>query len=324
MSAFVSVRSLAWSFFSLRPHDQRRITDASVPPAPLALPPRPPPPTGAGALVVRARRVIGIARRMNARDALAAAHELDERGATRVGRRLVAGLVEEAAGRARQEDRVVLFQVLGGEHGRIPRRVGRPRARLLAQLLDRLRRQRNRRVLVARRWDAREDQHLVRLRRLGWRGRRQRRHHLLDVARARNGRLLAASAARIVQPRRRRAGDELRRAATATKAPAARRPAPPAPAAGAAGGPSAAFSAVESCSCVTEPDFWVSAASYHASNAVLSSAAVTDPSLSASKSVNSCGPTEETRLARRRQPPVPAPARLPAAPAPSSQSVRCR
>src|SRR5690349_17488271 len=46
MSAFVIVRSLACSFFSLRPQDQRRMTVASVPPAPLALPrpkPRPPP-----------------------------------------------------------------------------------------------------------------------------------------------------------------------------------------------------------------------------------------------------------------------------------------
>src|SRR6476469_939369 len=55
-------------------------------------------------------------------------------------------------------------------------------------------------------------------------------------------------------------------------------PAPPAPrplgapAAGAAGSPSAAFSAVESCSWLTEPDFWVSAASYQPSKTVLSSA----------------------------------------------------
>src|SRR5580765_1454834 len=67
-------------------------------------------------------------------------------------------------------------------------------------------------------------------------------------------------------------------------------PAPPAPAAGGACGPSAAFSAVESCCWVTEPDFWVSAASYHAANVVLSSAAVTAPSLSPSKIVKSCGP----------------------------------
>ena len=43
---------------------------------------------------------------MDAGDALAAADELDERGAARVGRRLVARLVQEASGRARQEDRV--------------------------------------------------------------------------------------------------------------------------------------------------------------------------------------------------------------------------
>ena len=43
MSALVSVRSFAWSFFSFTPQDQRRITDASVPPAPFG-PPRPPPP----------------------------------------------------------------------------------------------------------------------------------------------------------------------------------------------------------------------------------------------------------------------------------------
>src|SRR5262249_26266783 len=72
--------------------------------------------------------------------------------------------------------------------------------------------------------------------------------------------------------------------------PKPRPPAPVAPAAG-AGCPRAALSAVESCSCVTEPDFCASAASYHASNAVLISAAVTDPSLSPSNIVNNCGPT---------------------------------
>src|SRR5262249_31055836 len=49
MSGFVSVRSFACSFFSLSPHDHRRITDASVPPGPLALPrPKPRPPPAAG------------------------------------------------------------------------------------------------------------------------------------------------------------------------------------------------------------------------------------------------------------------------------------
>ncbi len=67
-------------------------------------------------------------------------------------------------------------------------------------------------------------------------------------------------------------------------------PNPPVPGAGAAGGPSAALSAAESCSWETEPDFWVSAESYHAANAVFSSAAVTEPSLSPSKIVKSCGP----------------------------------
>src|SRR5262249_37395893 len=133
------------------------------------------------------------------------------RRAQRVGRRLVAGLVEEASRRARQEDRVVLLQIVGREHRGIPRGVGRPGAGFLSELLDGLRRKRNRRVLETGGRDAREDQDLVGLQRLGRGGRRKNRHHLLDVARAGNGRLLTASAARIVQAGRRRAGDELRR-----------------------------------------------------------------------------------------------------------------
>ena len=39
--------------------------------------------------IVRARRVIRVARRVDAGDTLAAAHELDERGTARVGRRFV-------------------------------------------------------------------------------------------------------------------------------------------------------------------------------------------------------------------------------------------
>ena len=55
MSAFVSVWSFVCSFFSSTPHDQRRMTDASVPPAPRR-PPRPPAPAaapGAGRGIVR-------------------------------------------------------------------------------------------------------------------------------------------------------------------------------------------------------------------------------------------------------------------------------
>src|SRR5262249_4645162 len=77
------------------------------------------------------------------------------------------------------------------------------------------------------------------------------------------------------------------------------RPAPPLPrppvpgvaGAAAAGCPSAALSAADSWSCVTEPDFCVSAASNHASRGFLPPAAVTEWSLRDSKPVNICGPT---------------------------------
>src|SRR5947208_3610469 len=82
--------------------------------------------------------------------------------------------------------------------------------------------------------------------------------------------------------------------APATNGAAAPPPKPPparppgaAPAGGAAGAGNTGINAVVSCSWVIEPDFCVSAASYHASNAVFTSAAVTLPSLSASNAANS-------------------------------------
>ncbi len=100
-------------------------------------------------------------------------------------------------GRAREEERVVLLEVLGVDVRRVVRDRRRPGAGLLAELLDRLGGQRNRRVHVAAR--VAEHQDLPRLGRLGRRGRGQRRHHLRHVVRA--GRLarrrqIAAAAAR--------------------------------------------------------------------------------------------------------------------------------
>ena len=188
MSALVRVMSFAWSFFSLRPHDQRRITDASVPPGPLALPRPKPRRVRRRRLVVRAGRVIGIAGRVDAGDALAAAHELDERGLASIGRRLARSSVF-----ASRKHPVVLERKMAsycfrfsavktaGSHVTcrtstrpsscpVPRPPSRPAESTSAG---------------SRATECARDQDLVRLCRLGRRGRGQRRHHLLDIARAR-------------------------------------------------------------------------------------------------------------------------------------------
>ena len=109
-------------------------------------------------------------------------------------------------GRAREEERIVLLEVLGVDVRRVVRDRRRPGAGLLAELLDRLGGQRNRRVHVAAR--VAEDEDLPRLGRLGRRGRRKRRHHLRHVVGA--GRLtrrrqIAAAAARGTRRRARAA-----------------------------------------------------------------------------------------------------------------------
>ncbi len=298
MSAFVSVRSLACSFLSFTPHDQRthdrreraaravRVAAASAASC-----------RAARRLVVGAHAVVRITRRVNATDALAAAHERDERRLARfdhlLGVRLPSRLaVEEAAGRAREEQGVVLLEVLRVDvRGIVGDRRRCPRARLLAEFLDRPGRERNRGMDVAAR--IAEHQDLPSPRRLGWRRRGQRGHHLRHIVRARrlaDGRQVTAAAAR-----RERAG-------AAAGAPAARPPPapPPAGAAAGAGRPRAVFSAGPSTSIVTEPPLAASAASYHLPNAVRISARVTDPFLSASKAVHNAPLVAESRCRRLR------------------------
>ena len=110
-----------------------------------------------------AAAVIRVAGGVNPGHALAARQEVLERLAARVGDGLVVRVVEERAGGVREEDRVVLLQVLGGDVVDVPRRRRRPRAGLLAHLLDHFRRERNRRVLESGRREPRPDQDLARL-----------------------------------------------------------------------------------------------------------------------------------------------------------------
>jgi hypothetical protein len=73
---------------------------------------------------------------VDAGQALAAAHEVEQRLAARGGGRGVLGIVEELAGGAGQEERVVLREVLLVDVGRVVGDGGGPGARLLAHLLD--------------------------------------------------------------------------------------------------------------------------------------------------------------------------------------------
>ena len=56
---------------------------------------------------------------MDTGQALAAAHELEQRLAARRGRRCVAGVVQELAGGARQKNRVVLLEIGLVDVGRV-------------------------------------------------------------------------------------------------------------------------------------------------------------------------------------------------------------
>ena len=90
--------------------------------------------------------MVGVARGVDAGEALAAAHEVEERLAPRRGRRRIVRIVEERAGGAGEEDGVVLLQVRVVDVGRVVGDRRRPRAGLLADLLDGARGERDRRV----------------------------------------------------------------------------------------------------------------------------------------------------------------------------------
>ena len=134
----------------------------------------------------RSRRrvlMVGVGGGVNPGEALAAANELEERLPPCRRRRRVVRVVEECAGRAGEEDRVVLLEILLGDVRGIVGDGRRPRARLLSELVNRAAGEGNRRMHEARRLA--EHQHLARLLRLGRRRRRQRRYHRLDVLRLR-------------------------------------------------------------------------------------------------------------------------------------------
>ena len=89
------------------------------------------------------------------------------------------GVVEECAGRAREKDGVVLLEIGVVDVGRVVGNGRRPGTGLLADLFDRSRRERDRRVHETRRPGQHED--LARLLRLGRRRGGQCRHHRRDV-----------------------------------------------------------------------------------------------------------------------------------------------
>ena len=129
---------------------------------------------------------------MNPGQTFAAAYEVEECLPARGRRRRVAGIVQERPGRACQEHRVVLLEVLGRDVRRVIRDRRRPRAGLRSQSLDRFCGERNRRVDEPGR--VRLDQHFARPH---WPRRcscGQRRHHRFDGNRLRGLRLRAASA----------------------------------------------------------------------------------------------------------------------------------
>ena len=130
---------------------------------------------------------------MDGGQALAAAHEVEQRLAARRRGRGVLRIVEEVTGGAREEDRVVGLQVLLGDVGRVVGDRRRPGAGLLAEFLDGAGRERDGRVRVP--GGARDHQHLARRLRLGRCRRGQRGDHRLDVSGARRARVGAAAAA---------------------------------------------------------------------------------------------------------------------------------
>ena len=180
------------------------MTEASVPPAPFGLPPRPPPRRRARRRRRRrSRRGCGTSRRSRECRRCPCRRARTRRAPPAAPRLLPCRPflgrlgVEEAARRVGQEQRVVLLEVLRVDVGRIVGNRRRPRAGLLAELFDRLRGNRDRAVDEAAR--VAEHQDLARLCRLGWRRRGKRRHHLRHVVgagRLSNGGQIAAAAAR--------------------------------------------------------------------------------------------------------------------------------
>ena len=81
--------------------------------------------------------MVGVGGGVNSREALAAAHEVEQRLPPGGRRRRVVRIVQERAGGAGEEDRVVLLQVLLVDVGGIVGDGRRPGAGLLAQLFDR-------------------------------------------------------------------------------------------------------------------------------------------------------------------------------------------
>ena len=137
--------------------------------------------------------MIRVGGRMDPRDALAAAHEIEQRVAPCRGRCRIGGIVEKESRRAGEEDGVVPLQVLLGNIGGVVCDDGIPGPGLLSEGFDRARRKRNRRMDKAR--GPRKHEHRARLlgRRRGALG--ERGHHLQQVGHARYLRLCGWSSA---------------------------------------------------------------------------------------------------------------------------------
>jgi hypothetical protein len=80
--------------------------------------------------------MVGVARGVNPGETLAAAHEVEQRLPPCRRRRRVVRVVEERAGRAGEEERVVLLEILLGDVGGVVGDGSRPGPGLLSELID--------------------------------------------------------------------------------------------------------------------------------------------------------------------------------------------
>src|SRR5579863_2483984 len=83
--------------------------------------------------------MVRIGRGVNACEPLSAFHEVKERLPARLGCRFIMRFIQKHTGRAVQEDRVIMLEIVGSDRGGVVSDCRHPRARLVSQILHHLR-----------------------------------------------------------------------------------------------------------------------------------------------------------------------------------------
>src|ERR1700684_798252 len=87
--------------------------------------------------------MIRIGRSVHASETFSPLNKIEERLPTYLGCRLVVGIIQKLAGGAIEENRIVLGEILRRHHGGIVGNGRHPRACLVSEILNHLRRQRD-------------------------------------------------------------------------------------------------------------------------------------------------------------------------------------